>query len=139
MQIQTALFGRLDVAPEKIIHFPQGIPGFEDLHEFAIVILEQTRPFLWLQALDEDVALPVISPFDIAPDYSPQIDDEVFNTLKISREGDLLVLSVAVIPEQISRMTANMAAPVLINIADNLGREGLVEGGDYQVRQPIFA
>jgi flagellar assembly factor FliW len=138
MHIQTAVFGELDISEDRIITFPEGIPGFENLTKFVIIILDQTKPFLWLQSVDDDVSIPVISPFDIDRDYSPSVDDALFEEIQLHREEDLLVLVVAVIPPVITRMTANMAAPILINIAENLGRQVLVEDGEYPIRCPIF-
>lgn len=138
MLIKTTTFGTLDIDEDKIITFREGIPGFETLTRFVVIILDQTRPFIWLQAVDEDISLPLISPFDILEDYSPVVDDAEFAKLGLEREEDLLVLAVSVIPPDVARMTANLAAPILINIATNTGRQVLVEEGDYQVRQPIF-
>ncbi len=138
MQIKTSTFGTLEIDEDKIITFADGIPGFEELTRFIVVILDQTKPFFWLQAIDEDISLPLISPFDILKDYSPVVDDAVFADLGLENEEDLLVLAVSVIPPEVTRMTANLAAPILINIAANVGRQVLIEGGEYQIRQPIF-
>ena len=50
MRIQTAVFGELEICQDRIIFFKEGLPGFEELKRFVLIILEQTRPFLWLQA-----------------------------------------------------------------------------------------
>ncbi|MBP1757730.1 MAG: Flagellar assembly factor fliW [Firmicutes bacterium] len=138
MELQTRLFGHLSVSEDKIVYFAEGIPGFEHLQHFVVIILEQTKPFYWLQALDEDIALPLISPFEIDPDYSPVVPADAVQALKLEREEDLLVLAVAVIPADVTAMTANLAAPVLINIVANLGQQVLVEGAVYPVRMPIY-
>lgn len=36
MKIETTRFGTLEVDPEQIIDFPEGILGFEDYHQFVI-------------------------------------------------------------------------------------------------------
>ncbi len=138
MRIQTTVFGTLEISEDKIITFAEGIPGFENLTKFVIIILDQTKPFLWLQSVDEDVSIPVISPFEIDKNYSPTVDDGLYEELRLVREEDLLVLVVAVIPPVVTRMTANLAAPILINIAGNVGRQALIENGEYPVRYPIF-
>ena len=138
MILQTSTFGELDVQDEKIIIFKDGIPGFEELKKYVIIILEQTKPFMWIQAVDEDISLPVLSPFDIDNSYSPVIDDATLEVLDIQNEKELLVLVVTVIPQEITKMTANMAAPILINTRTGYGRQVLAEGNDYQIRQPIF-
>ncbi len=138
MLLNTKRFGEIEVSEDKIIHFKEGILGLEHLKRMVVIILEQTKPFYWLQAIDEDISLPVISPFEIDSEYSPVIDDSVFEKIHLKNESDLLVLSVAVIPDDIKRMTANLAAPILINIADNFGCQVLIEKGDYDIRYPIF-
>lgn len=138
MLLKTKRFGEIEVSEDRIIHFKEGIFGLEHLKRMIVIILEQTKPFYWLQAIDEDISFPVISPFEIDSGYSPIIDDSVFEKIDLKNETDLLVLSVAVIPDDIKRMTANLAAPILINIADNYGCQVLIEKGDYDIRHPIF-
>lgn len=138
MIINTSTFGELDVQEEKLLTFKGGIPGFEDLKRYVIIVLEQTQPFMWLQAIDEDISLPVLSPFDMDPGYSPIVDDSVLTDLEVNNEEDLLVLVVSVIPQDVTKMTANMAAPILVNIENGYGMQVLAESGDYQIRQPIF-
>lgn len=138
MKINTRIFGELEISDEKIISFPAGIPGFEQLKHFAVVIIEQTRPFYWLLSADDDFALPVISPFDIDSSYSPTVDDDDMDDLKLEREEDLMVLVVSVIPDELVHMTANMAAPILINIKTNVGCQVLIKSDDYSSRTPIF-
>jgi flagellar assembly factor FliW len=133
------LFGHIEIDESQVITFPGGLPGFEDLNRFVLIVLEKTRPFFWLQALDRDIALPLISPFDIEPDYAPVIDDSCLADLNLAREEDLLVFAVAVIPAEVQQMTANLAAPILINIANNRGCQVLTEDDHYKIRQPIYA
>jgi flagellar assembly factor FliW len=35
-------------------------------------------------------------------------------------------------------MTANMAAPLLINIEKNIGKQVILDNATYQMRQPIY-
>lgn len=137
--METRLFGTIETDDSQVIIFPDGLPGFEDLTRFVLIVLEQTRPFIWLQALERDIALPLVSPFDIEPEYAPAIDDACLTGLQLAREEDLLVFVVAVVPPEVQQMTANLAAPVLINIANNRGCQALTEDDHYSVRQPIYA
>jgi flagellar assembly factor FliW len=139
MDLTTRIFGKISIDEDQVLIFRQGLPGFEALRRFALVDLEQTRPFIWLQSLERDVALPLISPFAICADYAPEIDDSVIADLDIRREEDLLVYAVVVIPPDVRQMTANLAAPILINMASNQGRQAIVEDDRYPIRQPVFA
>jgi len=112
MDILTRIFGKITINADQVLQFAEGLPGFEMLRRFTLVDLEQTRPFIWLQSLEQDVALPLISPFMIQPDYSPDIDDAALAQLDLVSEEDLMVYAVVVIPPDVTRMTANLAAPV---------------------------
>jgi len=93
---------------------------------------------MWIQAVDEDISLPVLNPFDIDASYSPVIDDSIMAELDVEAEEELLVLVVSVIPKEITRMTANLAAPILVNTRNGLGRQVLTEDNKYAVRHPIY-
>ena len=139
MTVKTTRFGEIDIADEKIIAFRDGLPGFEELKRFALISTEETDPFHWFQAMDDpDVALAVINPFQLFPDYSPMIDDSVFDDLGVASDEDILLLTVAVIPQEFRNMTTNLTAPILINTIKNCGRQVILEVGDYEVRRPIY-
>ena len=36
-KVNTLRFGEIEVAEEKVVHFEDGIPAFEDEHEFLII------------------------------------------------------------------------------------------------------
>lgn len=46
-------FGTLTVKPESCLRCISPILGFEDLSQFVLVDIEQYRPFIWLQSLEE--------------------------------------------------------------------------------------
>ena len=37
MKIKTTRFGEIEVEDEKIVHFKDGIPAFDDEHEFIVI------------------------------------------------------------------------------------------------------
>ena len=55
MVIQTKYFGEIQIDETKVIHFEQGIFGFEDQKEFAVLYEGETddNPFCWLQSVKE--------------------------------------------------------------------------------------
>lgn len=138
MLLDTTTFGKIEISEEKIVHFKDGVPGFENLKKFVIIILEQTHPFIWLQSIEEDISFPVMSPFEIDSEYSPNVDDHDLDEIKVQDEKDILVLVICVIPKDITQMTANMAAPIVINIKSGLGKQVLTIDERYKVRQPIY-
>ena len=71
-------------------------------------------------------------------DYSPLIKETVFDELKIKDNKDAALFTTIVIPEDYMKMTANLMAPILINSDKMLGKQVILDKGDYPVRYPIF-
>ena len=139
MQIDTIRFGQVDIDESKLIEFEEGIPGLEEYHEYALLQFEDSYPIMWLQSTeDRGVCLPVMDTFAVIDDYVFDIDDSDVRELELNGPENLYVASVLVIPEDISKMTVNLAAPIIVNTATGKARQILLSGTDYNVRAPAF-
>jgi len=139
MKVVTDRFGAFELEEKNKIKFPSGIPGFEELHEFIILKIMDTRPIYWLQSIkNKFVSLPVVIPFEIFDDYSIEIDDNEMYDLKIESQNDILVINVVVIPDDIKNMTVNMAAPIIINAKLGIGKQVIIDSKDLSVRHPVY-
>lgn len=139
MLIDTDRFGTFDTRDSKLIKFPQGLPGFEDLHDFIILEVGHTKPIYWLQSTeDKFIALPVILTFEVLDDYYIDIRDNELDELHIESQNDLLIMNVVVIPEQIEKMTVNLAAPIVINAVRGIGKQIIIDAKSMSVRMPIY-
>lgn len=141
MTVTTKLFGKIEVAEEKVIHFPSGIIGFADLQRFLLIhdAEKEKNSISWLQSLDEPAfAMPVIDPLVLFEDYNPVVDDEMLLPLGEIKEGDLLVLVTMTVPSDITKMTANLKAPVIINAGNHTACQLIIEDDKYEVRHPIY-
>lgn len=138
MQIETR-FGTSETHEEKIINFPAGLPGFEELHRFIIIEASNTKPIYWLQSVeDKDIALPVIISFAVLNDYNINIRENELDDLCVESKNDLLVLNVVVIPEDMTKMTVNLAAPVVINAKRGIGKQIIIDATELPLRYPIY-
>ena len=139
MLINTIRFGQVEIDGSKLIKFEEGIPGLEEYHEYALLQFEDSYPIMWLQSTeDRGVCLPVLDTFAVIEEYVFDIDDSDVKELGLNGPEDLYVASVLVIPEDIRKMTANLAAPIIINTATGRAKQILIGGGDYNVRAPVF-
>ena len=139
MQIDTIRFGPVEVDETRLITFDGGIPGLEEYTKFALLQFEESYPIIWLQCVDEKgICLPVLDTFAVIPGYVFDIEDTDVRELSLSGPEDLHVVSVVVIPEDIQKMTVNLAAPIIINTSTGKAKQILLSGGDYNVRSPIF-
>jgi len=140
MQINSVRFGIVEVDEAKLKVFDEGIPGLEEYKRYALLQFEESYPILWLQSADEGgICLPVLDTFAVLSNYVFDIDDTDVRQLELKGPEDLLVVNVLVIPDNIQSMTANLAAPIIINTVTGKGKQIVLSGSDYNVRTPIFA
>ena len=139
MLIDTDRFGCFDTKDSKLIEFPSGIPGFEDLRYFIILEIGQTKPIYWLQSTENKyVALPVILTFEILDDYYIDIRENELEDLSVESQNDLLVMNVVVIPDQAEKMTVNLAAPIVINTKRGVGKQIIIDAQALPIRWPVY-
>ena len=85
MVAETRLFGTVDIAEDKILEFPMGLIGFENLKKFAIIYdsdREERSKISWLQSMEEPaLALPIIHPSELIDDYGPIVEDELMKNI----------------------------------------------------------
>lgn len=139
MQLDTIRFGTVEIEDEKILKFPDGIPGLEEYKRFAVLQFDESYPILWLQSTDDShICLPVVDSFLAHPDYAFDLDDEDIEWLELKGPEELQVIGVLSIPDNIERMTLNLAAPIVINLTTGMARQIILNAGEYNVRTPIF-
>ena len=139
MTINTVRFGDVEIDEKKILSFKDGLPGLEEYRRFAILQFEDSYPIIWLQSAENpEICLPVIDSFLVLPDYAFDMSDTDVRELGLTGPEDIHVVSVIVIPENIEQMTANLAAPIVINVRSGSARQ-IIIGGEYNVRFPVFA
>ncbi len=141
MQITTRVFGEITIDDEKTIHFPSGIIGFPELQDFALIHDEEksTDTIHWLQSLQEPAfAMPVMDPLIVRPDYNPEVDDELLKNIGDLQPEELLVMVTVTVPKDIKQMSVNLKGPIVINAAQRLATQVIVEGDEYLVKFPIY-
>ncbi len=119
MKLVTLNFGELEITEDKIIHFENGLKGFEDKKDYAIINnfdTEDPVPFFWLQSTeDPDLAFVLTVPFIFKPDYQFELPEDIEKKLHIGPKAELGVYSIVKIPEKVKDFTYNLQAPIVIN------------------------
>lgn len=136
MKIETSNFGIIEISEEEVITFPEGLPGFENVRKFVIWgKVEENFPFQWLQSVDKpELAFVIIEPNKLKPDYIVDVADNEIDVLKIEDPQNVSVYSIVVVPEDINKMTANFKAPLLINNCNRMGKQVVMENGQYPIK-----
>lgn len=142
MLIDTKYFGQVNIEDRKIIHFEQGLFGFEEYKDYTILFDSEAegRPFFsWLQSTTEKgLAFPVVNPQNVMPDYDPVIEDALLEPLGEFGEEDMIVLLLATVPSDVKKASVNMKAPLVIHAGRRLGIQLIAENADYAVKHYLI-
>lgn len=142
MHVNTRIFGEIDIEEEKIITFEKGIIGFPDMKKFTLLHDEEegkNAGIRYLQSLDEPAfAMPVMDPLVVAPDYNPEVEDELLKPLGDFAPDSLFVLVTVTVPKEIEKMSINLQAPIIINADERKAAQIIVEGSEYKIKFPIY-
>lgn len=142
MLVNTRYFGTVDLAEDKIITFERGLFGFEDYKKYTILydIEGGSANISWLQSLDEaGLALPVINPMLVKPDYNPVIEDELLNNLGELNDDNIVVLLTVTATAEVKNTTVNLKAPIVINSDTRKGCQVVAENEDYHVKYNVYS
>ncbi len=125
MKIQSKAYGAVEITDRQVITFPVGVFGFEQLHRFALLDSVQTG-FYWLQSLDDpDIAFIMLNPYELRSDYVLDVPDDDLRSIGYDHDEDILVFAIVTIPEDESKISANLQGPIIINRRAQLGRQSI--------------
>lgn len=143
MLVKTKYFGEIDLDEEKVIIFEQGIMGFENYKKYTILYDVEdgdSGSISWLQSLEEaSLAIPVINPLLVKPDYNPIVEDEILKSLGEVNEENIVILLTMTVPSDFTKMSVNLKAPFVINSDTKKGCQVIAENQDYQVKYNVFS
>ena len=138
---ETLRFGTIEVEPDLLLHFPTGVIGFETCTRFTIISQGDSSQtsWRWLQSLDlPALAFPIMEPWDIRPDYTATLSDYDTLALGITDTDPTLLFVIVTVPAKNPReMTANLIAPIVINVATQEAKQVIVQETEYTTRHLI--
>ncbi len=132
MKVETYLFGTVEISPEKIIHFPNGLVGFEQNKRFMLAHEESNdHPASYtLQSLDDpNLALQIVDPATLGFSYELALSDAENALLQSPAPEDVAVMQVLFRQEEDGKasIASNLRAPLVINTAARLGLQKIME------------
>jgi flagellar assembly factor FliW len=124
MLVSTTRFGQVQSNQEDIIVFPQGLIGFEASRQWLILPDPENRDVLWLQSLTQpQVALPLVSPRQFAPDYKVSVTNRSMAPLHLRSTDRVFVMNV--MSKSGKTLTINLRSPILINLTKRLACQAI--------------
>ena len=104
------------ISDKSVLHFPQGLYGFEDYKDFTLCKSEY-EPFMWLQSVEENaLAFLTVDPFLLFSDYELDVDDESIKDIGVKNAADVSVIAIVTLTKQKETpITVNLQGPLIIN------------------------
>ncbi|WP_018605240.1 flagellar assembly protein FliW [Uliginosibacterium gangwonense] len=134
MKVDSPHFGSLEVASNKIIEFPAGLPGFEECKHFTLVEVDSSQQVLAiLQSVDKpEVAFSVTTPDLLGLHYEFTLTEDEAKILKATRAEDIAVMLILREDDSPHRrevdapVKANLMAPLVINAQSWIGLQKVI-------------
>jgi flagellar assembly factor FliW len=129
-------FGELQVPAESVIEFPSGVIGFP--HTTQYVMLEHKHPFSWLHSVqDANLAFVVVDGFEFGQqfDVKPPIGNKDTDLREDDEYAILIIVTVRADPRL---TTANLKAPLFVNMRNRRGVQIIFDDARYSTRFPLW-
>ena len=132
MKVETYLYGAVEVDPEKVITFPNGLVGFEQSKRFMLVHDEgNAQPTSYtLQSLDDPtLALLIVDPETLGFNYELALSDVETALLQSPAAEEVTVMQVLFKKEEDGKavITPSLRAPLVINTKARVGLQKIME------------
>ena len=136
LTIDSPVLGALTLDADALYTFPLGLVGMEAARRFAV--LDAERPgFSWLQSVDDPALVFVVAdPFAVIPGYAVDIPDAELAPLGPATPADLLVLVIVTLGAG-GAATANLRAPLVLNVATRQGRQVVLADDRLSITEPL--
>ena len=137
--IKTTRFGELLFSPEQTVSLPLGMVGLAELRNYVLFQHRADSPFYWLQSIERpDLAFVLVNPLLFEPNYQVTIAKSDRDLLDIKNPKTIQIWVVVTIPHgSPQKMTANLKAPVVLNIENRKMAQIILENAAYEVKHPI--
>lgn len=133
MRVETYLFGTVEVNPEKVISFPEGLTGAENCKRFMLAheASEGAPASYTLQSLDDpNVAFQIIDPTALGFEYELSLSDAETALLQTPAPEDIAVMLLLYKQDgegSKAGLGANFRAPLIINTRARVGIQKIID------------
>ncbi|MGA2591524.1 MAG: flagellar assembly protein FliW [Bryobacteraceae bacterium] len=139
----TRYFGPVEYAEESVMVFPDGIPAFEQEKRFLALRQPINEPMVFLQSLaNPSLCFATMPALAACPHYQLNMSPEDLDALGLERGRqpaigcDVLCLAVLSLEED-APPTANLLAPIVVNLHTLRGRQAIQTDSPYSHREVL--
>jgi flagellar assembly factor FliW len=137
MIIDTSRFGQIEVDGDRLISFAEGLLGFPDHHQFALVQTGAGSGFYWLQSVSAvDLAFVVCDPRLFVADYQVPVKLEELETIGLTDAENAQVF--VVVNKVDDLLTGNFQGPLVVNVETREAKQLVLSDKRYSTRHPLM-
>lgn len=129
-KIETKYCGTITYKADELIRFPDGLFGFEGLHDFLLIRLDEdaASPYCLQSIEDPNVAFIMLDPFELVPDYAPDLLDADCERLGDPTGEHIALYTICVLREPMSESTVNLRCPVAMHMETHIAFQVMLNG-----------
>lgn len=136
--ITNPAIGSIHYDEESILSFREGMLGLPNFKRYLLLEAPDLQPFLRLQCVDEpSISFLLIDPTFVDADYRKTIASTIQRECDADDEKTG-VMSVVNVSDDGSDISANLAAPVIINQAEMTGVQTILMDSPYSVKHNLM-
>ncbi|MGI6296770.1 MAG: flagellar assembly protein FliW [Armatimonadota bacterium] len=140
MKVETTRFGVVEIDEASLVSLPGGLLGFEDYRQYCLIQHRPTAKFKWLQSIEEpSLAFVVVDPSEHFEDYEIEIGDSDIQKIQLCCAEDAIVLVIVSIRDGGKSISANLAAPIVVNSKNLTAAQIVLQDERYETRHPLSA
>lgn len=136
LTFKSTRFGEFTVPVETVITIPSGVIGFP--HTTKYVMLDHKHPFSWLHSIeDPNLAFVVVDGFEFGQqfDVKPPVGDK---DTELKADDEYAILIIVTVRSDPRLTTANLKAPVFVNMRNRKGVQIIIDDPRYSTRFPLW-
>ena len=138
--INTIRFGELEIDEKRVVQFPDGLLGFPEAKDYAILSHKPGSPFLWLQSICRpDLAFVMVEAFAVKEGYLEDLPPETRELVRDKEKKVDVFALVTIPPGEVEQMTVNLLGPLLIDVENRIGRQVILEKSGCSHRHPLVS
>lgn len=134
--VKSTRFGDLVVPADSVIEIASGLIGFPRHTRF--IMIDHKPPFSWLHSVDDpNLAFVVVDGFQFGEKYvvKPPIGDA---DCDLREDDEYAILVVVTVRPNPGETTANLKAPVFVNIRNRRGVQVIFDDQRFSTRFPLW-
>jgi flagellar assembly factor FliW len=136
-EIVARQFGKVEFDDDSVLHFPSGLPGFENKTRFVLLERAALKPLIVLQNIDSMDLCFFAAPIEaIDAGYQLAMTPEDQRTLLLTADPRCLAI---LSPNKSGRWTANLLAPIVIKEQTHRAVQAVRTDSLYSHQHPLSA